>query len=226
MFGSAGRAKQEEQAAPAPAIEETELHLKLLGTAATTPKDPFASATIMNVDDNSSIRVYGVGQAVVDQVTLEEIHQRRVVLFNKIKNRRETLRTEEDKAVVAQVAAVQPGKAPSAPAPPPNHVSVKKTELVQDLFMNYNEIVTQIKPEIYKDSSGKVAGITASNLESLPLAAKLNVKNGDVLQSVNGDMIDSEAKIMELINKYRNATSVNIGLLRDGRPITINYRLE
>jgi type II secretory pathway component PulC len=220
LFGSAGKAAQEKPAAaPAPVEEETKLRLKLCGTSATKPRDLFASAIILNEEKNQT-GTYCVGQEVVDKVTLEEVWQRKVILLNKGANRREVLRSEPDTKEGAGG-----GAGPTTPQPKlttgagGNRVTLKKQEIVQDLVTNYADIVTQIKPELYHDAEGKVAGLTASNLESIPIAQKLGVKNGDVLQTVNNEVIDSEEKIMELVNKYRNSSTFRIGLLRDGKPL-------
>ena len=232
LFGASGKTSRDAQAAPSPKQEETEteLRLKLCGTAATTPRDAYASAVILNEDDNS-VRTYGLGQSIVEKVTLEEVYPRKVILLNKAANRREVLRSEDNKEADAKAAAGSspaPTKvASAAPAPGAgNRVSVKKDDLIQDLFVNYPDIVTQIKPELYKDANGNVAGITASNLENLPIAKKLDIHNGDVLQTVNNEVIDSEEKIIELVNKYRNSNTFRIGLLRDGKPVVVTYKLE
>ena len=223
FLGAAGQAAAPAAAPPPTEVAETQLKLKLKGTAATSPKDLFASAIILNEED-SSINTYAIGQQVVDGVKIEEIHQRKVILFNSNSNRREVLRSDEEKPgeTTAMASAARAGGAPG----PGKRITVKKNELVQEVFMNYADLASKIKTEMYYDSNGKVAGITASNLESIPLASKLDIRNNDVLQSVNNEPLDSEAKVMELVNKYRNSNMVRIGILRDGKPVTVTYRLE
>lgn len=224
LFGPAGETAAPPPPPPAPAVAPTELKLKLMGTAATTsPKDLFASAIILN-EDAKTVDTYAVGQQVVEGVKLEEVHPRKVILFNSIANRREILRSDEETEEDAALAANPASRI--SPSGPMKRITLKKNELVQEVFMNYADLVSTIKPEMYYDSNGKVAGITASNLESIPLASKLDVRNGDVLQSVNGEPIDSEAKVMELVNKYRDSNMVRVGILRDGKPVTVTYRLE
>lgn len=227
LFGPAGQMAQEgpvEPLPPAEDITETQLRLKLQGTSATSPKDVFASAIILNEETNVS-KTYGVGQAVVPEVTIEEVYPRKVILLNKPKNQREVLRFEEDKGQ-GQTAS-NSGSSSSPPEPPSGgRISVSKTELMQEVFMNYADLAQQIQPEMYRDENGNIAGITAKNLETVPLAKKLDIHEGDVLQSVNSEPIDSEQKIIELVNKYRNASMVKVGILRNGKPVTVTYRLE
>jgi endonuclease YncB( thermonuclease family) len=84
-----------------------------------------------------------------------------------------------------------------------------------------NPIYQQAQPSWYKDANGNVAGITAQNIASLPFAGVLGFQDGDVLQSINGDIIDSEEKIMQLVDKYKNATSIDVGVLRNGTKQTM-----
>ncbi|HOT50835.1 MAG TPA: type II secretion system protein N [Candidatus Hydrogenedentes bacterium] len=228
LFGPAAAAVQEAPPPPPePDEKDTELRLQLCGTAATSPKDLFATALILN-QDSGKVGAFFVGQQVVENVTLEEIHPKKVILFNKNANRREVLRAETADTRQTQMASRAPK--PSAPPPPPpgpgNRINLNKTELIQEVVTNYADLVTQVRPELYRDESGNIAGITANNIESVPLAKTLDVRNGDILQTVNNEPIDSQEKIMEIINKYRNSNTFRIGILRDGKPMVITYKLD
>jgi len=230
LFGAAAKALQEAPPPPPPEPDEkeTELRLQLCGTAATSPKDVFATALILN-EDSGQTGAFFIGQQVVDNVTLEEIHPKKVILLNKNANRREVLRADEPNNGQMQQASAAPPPKPAAPPPPPgpgNRINLKKTELIQEVVTNYADLVTQVRPELYRDESGNIAGITAKNIESVPLAKTLDVRNGDILQTVNNEPIDSEEKIMEIVNKYRNSNTFRIGILRDGRPMVITYKLD
>lgn len=226
IFGPGAQATTDAPAAPAAPTApeaETQLRLKLIGTAATTPKDPFASAVIMN-QENNSIKTFAVGQAVVENVTLEEIHRRKVIIFNKRTNRREVLRNEESEDDQSQLAAnAAPG---TNTAPPPPRVRIKKQELYDQVLSNYADLAAQLKPELAHDANGNVTGITANNIESIPIAETLKLKNGDVLQSVNNERIDSEAKILEIVQKYQGTSSFSVDILRNGKKQTMTYNLE
>ena len=97
---------------------------------------------------------------------------------------------------------------------------------MQDLYANYADLVTNVKPELARDANGNVIGVTAPNIGQVPLAQKLGIQDNDVLQTVNNEQIDSEQKILEIVQKYQTATSFRIGIMRDGKPKVITYRLE
>jgi len=232
IFGQAGtydRTAPPEEPTDEVAEDEvlTQLNLRLLGTIALSEADPLASAAIENLDQRGQIGAYVLSQQVVDQVTLVEVRKREVVLLNERKSppEREILRMDDDEA--AQLAMVKEAPRPTRRSySGTERVSLKRDEFIQDLYVNYADLVTKVKPEMVRDASGKVIGITAEQISQVPLAKKLGLNDGDVLQTVNNEKIDSEQKIIEMVQKYRNANSFRIGIQRNGRPKVITYNLE
>lgn len=252
LFGEAGRFDPHAAPPPPPEpepveedLEATELNLRLAGTIALTPKDPFASAFIEDKDRRDGAFAYQLGSEVVEQVTLVEVYPREVVLLNERKDppKREVLTMDdEDSLLMASARNTQPpgvrvvnngSRSSSASSTSTasrggsnrEYVSIDRGEFIQDLTKNYADLL-RIRPTKYTDESGKVAGLTAEGISDIPLAQKLGAQDGDVLQSVNGEPIDSEQKVMEVIQKYRNATTFRIGILRNGQPMTVTYRLQ
>jgi len=243
LFGNAGRWSEDavpkkeekvEQPPPQDTLEDTQLNLKLIGTIALSPKDRFASAFIENSDKRITA-AFAIGQEVVEQVVLEEVYPKEVILLNKKTNppKRERLKLE-DKSLELLKAKEEapPQQTQSKPAktnePERKQVDLNRDEIVQDFFASYADLVTRVKPELYKDAEGKVIGITAKNISEIPIAVKLGFKEGDVLTAVNDDVIDSDEKIVDLIKKYSDVTlpSVKVSILRNGNPMDIIYRIQ
>jgi len=213
---------------PPPPVEEpeveTSLNLRLVGTTALRP---FESAIIEDVDTRGAIHTFRPGELVVDKVMLEEVRQREVVLMNErlTPPKRELLRMDEDKGKPI-VTARAPQDPPAPVDSSPDRITLNRNEFIQDLYQNYSDLITKVKPEMYRDANGNVVGVTAQNISEVPLASKLGLQDGDVLQSVNNEPIDSEQKIMEMVQKYQNSNSFRIGIMRNGRVQTITYRLQ
>ncbi|HOC71341.1 MAG TPA: hypothetical protein PKL54_00900, partial [Candidatus Hydrogenedentes bacterium] len=139
---------------------------------------------------------------------------------------RERLRMDEEKegdALAAAAPAAPP--APEAVAEPSERITLKRDEMIAEVAENYASLVN-IRPELATDENGNVLGITAAGIGEFPLAQRLGVQENDILQTVNNEKLDSEDKIMEMVQKYQTATSLRIGILRDGKPKVITYRLE
>ncbi len=235
LFGDAGRfdPAQEQLAPPPPVVEEvaedvadTELDLTLVGTIALAPKDPFASAMIENPVTREGAKIYVLGQEVVEKVVLEEIYPREVMLLNRRNSpaTRERLRMDEeeedDEKPRTPVVTSRPRSSST------ERIALNKREFINDLYANYADLVTKVQPELYRDASGKVVGVTADNISQVPLAKKLGLADGDVLQTVNNEKIDSEQKILEMVQKYQNATAFRVGILRNGKTKVITYNLN
>lgn len=235
LFGEAGRFDPEKAAAappppppPGPEVVETTLNLTLWGTTSLSAKSVYASASIEDASRKTGSQLFFVGDTVVPSVTLEEVHPRWVVLKNSLKSppQLERLSMDEDKEA-GDAPSPMASRRPSRPtAQVATRVELDKNEFIQELQVNYVDLVTKVKPELYRDSSGRVAGITAADISDVPLAKKLGLENGDVLQTVNNEKIDSEQKILEMVQKYQNVNSFRIGILRNGRVENITYNLK
>lgn len=217
---------------PGPDIVETDLNLRLIGTTATAPTDRFASAIIEDKDQRNAVGSYRIGDAIVDDVHLEEVYARYVIILNERKSppSKETLSMDDEEKTETAMAQ-NSGRNKNSPPPQavdnsPETMTVNRQELLQEVYMNYADLVGKVRPRMVRDESGQIAGVTADNIGDIPIAKQLGISNGDVLQSVNNERIDSEQKIMEMVQKYRNSPSIRVGIMRNGKPKTITYRLE
>ena len=226
LFGPAARSRRpSEEVQPAAQVEvaETQLRLRLLGTSTT---DSFLTSAVIFNEDMKRSETFFIGDDVVAGVSLEEVHEREVILFNVASNRREVLRMEEDGATAkAPGRAGRPRFQPPAPNRTSTQIRLSRAEVFKDLTENYAEIEKTLDPVPYRDEKGKVVGYTSKNIGKLPLAGKLGLKDGDVVQSVNGVAIDSEEKIFEVAQKFQNSKTFRFGILRGGRTHTITYSL-
>jgi len=249
LFGSAGKwdSKSADEAAPEPEVSEdiaeSTLNLKLRGTIALKPGDPFSSAFIENLDNRDGVRSFLLNQEVVEGVVVDTIYQREVILLNKMKNppQRERLRMEEDALPEAKGAAASTlasGKRPAGGAAPGDrekaparttgtvqHTKVNRDAIVREAMENFATL-SRITPEVKTDEAGNVLGVTAEGIGQHPLAQKLGFQDGDVLQTVNNERIDSRERLMEIFERYQNASSFRIGILRNGQPNVLVFDVE
>jgi len=209
-----------------PEVEETKLNLRLIGT---TVVPGFSSAIIEEKDKRNTAATYVTDDPIMDNVTLLEIDKRSVLILNELNGKRKRERLsmddEENRPQVAQ--------APQRAEPEPvreaggiQRITLNRQDLMNEIMTSYSDIVTKVRPELARDDNGDVLGVTANNINQIPLARKLGLKNGDILQTVNNEKIDSEGKIYEMIQKYQNASSLRIGVVSNGAPKVITYRLN
>ncbi len=94
-----------------------------------------------------------------------------------------------------------------------------------NIDVNPNDLMLKHMPRIAKDDSGQALGFTASDIGSLPYAAEVGLQDGDIITSVNGNPIRSEADAFALVNRLKNQKNFSVDILRNGQPVNINFRI-
>jgi type II secretory pathway component PulC len=177
-----------------------------------------------------TMQTYYIGEEVVESVFLKEVLSKEVILDNRRTNALEHLRMDQDSLLKLAAAAVPPSARdraePAAPQRAANLMEFKREELGQKLMDNYEDIASKVDVRVKEDDKGNVIGLTASNLSGVELAEELGLKDNDVLTSINNEKIESVEGVYDVIEKYRNASTFRLGLMRDGRPMYLTYRLQ
>ena len=209
--------------------------LTLHATAASEePSDPQATAVIENSAATTvqKVATYYLNQPVTAELSLKEVHPRKVILEDKVAKTVSTLEmrdpTENPAPVTPAALARGPQKRPpSAAAETANAVTLNREEMVQELASyNYADVVTTLNPQMAEDDNGNVVGISSDNFASIPLASQVGLQNGDVVNTINGIKIDSDQKLAEIFEKFSNASSFRLGVTRNGTPMMLTFKLE
>ena len=138
-------------------------------------------------------------------------------------------RVDALKELAATGPPPEPGEGPAEDEAPPV-LALKGDHDIgpRPIFPQFqdNPLYKQAAPRWHKNEQGAVTGVTADNISSLPFASMFGFRDGDVVQSVNGDAVNSEAAIMRLAEKHKNASSLRVGIIRNGKPQTINIDIS
>lgn len=102
---------------------------------------------------------------------------------------------------------------------------VSKMNIDESKFSDYGTLITKHQPRVATDASGKVIGLTATDIEQIPYATAFGLKNGDVIAGVNGAPITGIGDVMGLVQANRDAKNLNVNILRDGKAININVAI-
>lgn len=90
---------------------------------------------------------------------------------------------------------------------------------------NLSSIVTQMRAVPYlKD--GKSLGFRVFNIRAGSLFERMGLKNGDVIQSVNGTTLDDPTRALALLDEVEAADEITVDLLRDDHPNTLTYSIR
>ena len=205
---------------------KSSLHVKLLGTLyATRPE--FSIASIQDVATQHA-ETYMLGDKIQGAEVLD-IERERVIIFNN--HRREFINGEAgDGAMIAQVSPV------SHQAPNPsvtgtgikalseNEYEVPRSEIDKTLS-NLNDIAMQARiVPAFKD--GQAQGFKLFSIRPDSLYTKIGIRNGDVIEKINGYELNSPEKALEIYTKLKEASRIDIEFERNGTKNRKTYTIR
>jgi general secretion pathway protein C len=97
--------------------------------------------------------------------------------------------------------------------------------VVDKIIENQAELMksARIVPE---SENGKVVGIRLLNIRPDTLLGKLGMVAGDQLRTINGFEMSSPEKALEAYAKLRTAPSIQIGLMRGGKVMNLDFQIK
>lgn len=100
----------------------------------------------------------------------------------------------------------------------------KKT--IQKHTANLAGILQQARavPEI--GANGQVEGFKVVDIQEGSIFEQLGIRKGDVIKGVNGERLDSVSKAIELYNRLRTESSIDVDIDRGGKTETLSYDIR
>ncbi len=216
-------------------VPTTSLPLRLLATNVST-ESQYSFATIQNTSTERQ-GSYGMSQQIPDGGEIVRISVRYVDFRNAEKRRVERINLLDTKTPTKRVDAT---REPSTPRNAKeallaeieegvNKVSDTEFELdrkvVDKVLANPASVMkgARVRPHT-KD--GKTDGFKLFAIRPNSLYAKLGLKNGDTIHSVNGMELNSVDAALRVYSKLRTATSLSVNATRRGKPVSLNYTVK
>jgi general secretion pathway protein C len=202
----------------APALDSMpsaeDLGLRLVGTLASGPA--ISRANIQNVKSKTT-GVYRIGDTVAS-ATVEAIQQDAVVLRHQ--GRQLILRMHTGAAGDDKQPAGNTGQKAGEKAPPAGNRAALppvKADYVAEVFRK-----ATIEPYV---KNNRTEGLRITGLDKIPMAEMFGLKNGDIIQSLNGQQLTSKQKAFQVLMKARTQSKVDIQLLRNGKSKDLSFSL-
>jgi general secretion pathway protein C len=194
-------------------LEPTSLDVALLGTVVGSQQ--YAFAVIGEVNKRKQ-GLYKVGDTI-QGATVKRILRGRVVL--RVNDKDEILTMEEEAASRAETENVR------SPAVEGESTVVVSRSEVDKSLENVHQLLSQvrIRPH-FRD--GTPDGLAVSNIRPGSLFAKLGLRNGDIVQGINGRAIKSPDDVMGVYERLKSGSRIALQVMRNGEEKIINYQFR
>ncbi len=200
------------------------INYKLVGTVV-SKVEKYSLAILIDNSTNTT-GVYSIGDQIQDAV-ITSIERKRV--YYKRGKKIEYLDLEEGgKEKISKIQSPQPV------SPPPSGEGISKiaegkyvvsqSELEKTLT-NLNDVAMQARI-VPNFEGGKANGFKIFNIKANSIYEKIGLKNGDVIQKINGFEINSPDKAFEVYQKLKDAKAINIEINRGGSNMSFDYTIR
>jgi general secretion pathway protein C len=213
ILGSADKASGEVKAEEIEALEPTSLKVALLGTITGNQQNAVA---VIEETSKKKQGLYKVGDSIENAI-IKMILRGKVVL--NVENRDEILTMEE---AAARRATKEPPA--SRPRDRGTTITVSRSDIGQSL-QDMNKLLSEVRIRPHF-RNGKPDGLALSRIKGGSIFSKLGLRNGDVVQGMNDSSIESPDDILELYNKLKSGSQVELQIERKGQAKTLNYRFR
>ncbi|AOY57965.1 MULTISPECIES: type II secretion system protein GspC [Desulfococcus] len=204
-------------------LKETELKLKLWGTVSGEGEKTYA---VIEDQQKRLQNLYRENDSIMN-ATIKRILREKVVL------------TVNGKDEVLAMEKTGSGEFPAgntslrAPAIPgiagmltseSQQISLNR-QTISEAMNDLNGLMNQakIRPHF---RNGKPDGLTISRIQGDSIFARLGLRSGDIITSVDGQNIESVDDAMKFYNQLKSSSNVTLQVRRRGRPRQIEYTIE
>jgi len=213
---SRSREAEARKAAQAKAEADRELPFRLLGTVAS---DRGASYAVLEDLGTKTQDLYRVGDAIGD-AQIDRIEQNRVVVLSM--GVRQVLDLVMTGPSSKRSKAVRKETPPVEQAKPENIVRVvangERQINTRASASNVGQVARSFLSRMKlspQAGSGKAGGLRVSGLGDSTMAALVGLRDGDVIQSINGHSVPNRRKATQVLKKARQLGSARLQLLRN-----------
>jgi general secretion pathway protein C len=131
------------------------------------------------------------------------------------------------------VAAPRRGRGPGAQRQiPDDHIQatgeneylIDRAE-VDNALENMSQLFTQIRAVPHFEG-GQSTGFRLFAIRSGSLFDKIGLRNGDIIQKINGNPMNDPGKAMQLLEELRSESALSVEVIRNRQPQTLSYQFR
>src|SRR3989344_352572 len=202
------------------------LPLNLIGTL--VHSDPSKSIAAIEVKSKNLTGSFTPGSDVEGLARVERIERGIAYIRNNNTNALEYIELKSAGKVsfdASKAAAVGPAASKDVKAIAPNRFQIKRSDLLK-YTNDLSSVLMQARAVPNRDpATGEINGFRLLDLQENSIFGQLGLARMDILQSVNGERIDSIQKAMETYNAMKNGNKIELGVVRNGKTEVMTYEI-
>jgi len=205
---------------------KTGLSLTLEGTA--VHRNPFRS--IATIKGQKETLTYTVGDQIETVARVVSVLRKKVIIRN-LNNRklefvaidRELLKAQNNRPKKTKPSFA---KKDSAIVRDGNRFKTSRAE-VNKYLSNYRSLLSQANTKPAKDpATGDILGFEIFAIRPGSIFEQLGLKDGDIIEGVNGESITNQGAAMSKFNELRSANEIKLSINRNGRTEELEYEID
>jgi len=203
-----------------PAVPTT-LPINLVGTIVHI--NPLRSvATVEIKSAGNKVLPYFVGEEIESLATITKIERKKVTFRNRQTGRLEYSEIKDEFAVKFGAA---PKKAASEGIEQQGNQVTVERKVVEDALKDLPNILQQASavPNFIPGSGGQIDGFRLVQIQDGSIFSQLGLKQGDVINEVNGEVIDSITKAMATFKDLKTSNKITVQVNRGGTPTELTF---
>ncbi len=201
---------------------KSDISATLLGTMVSTrPHKSFATISVSGSKESEN---YYVEEMILDEARIYEIQRNRVFFVRK--GRREYIEVERLPSVYAKkIQSSTPSASKGSGVRRDGDRIVVTRAKVEATLGDLNKVVQQARM-VPNFKGGNVNGFKIFGIRRGSIFDDLGLKNGDVIQRINGTTIDSVEKAIPMLQLARSESSITIDLSRRGQKKSLSVEIQ
>ena len=210
------------------AVTSKNTNIRLLGTATSKLDRAFA------IIENQTTRTQGLyreGELIAPGLVLIQVAWDRITIERE--GKRETLLLPKDSlaAPTGQSSLIPISTATNKTSgegirqTAQDSYAIDRRE-VDHAINNLSELFTQVRAVPYSQQEGVVQGFRLFQIKPDSLIDRIGLKNGDVIQRVNGVEISDPSTAFQLLQDLQGHAQIRVDVLRNQQPTSLSYEIR
>ena len=100
-----------------------------------------------------------------------------------------------------------------------------KRQEVDESLKDVHQLLSQVRIRPHF-TDGVADGLAVSNIKPRSIFARMGLRNGDVVQGLNGRNIQTPDDVMEVYQRLKSGSRVTVQVMRNGEEKIINYQIR